>query len=136
MRRGPHDTRPRKIADWRFSLYGVKDAVGPEYFDGFDESEAAMKAEPFSGVAMPLNVEAITAYPVEAGKWGIELLAQIIREAGAITLDEAILGAVPFAENIDWIVELCRPDRGQESRLQELSDQPLAGLGDAGLFGV
>jgi hypothetical protein len=49
---------------------------------------------------MPLNVEAITTYPVEAGKWGVELLAQIIREAGAIALDEAILGAVALSDKI------------------------------------
>jgi hypothetical protein len=48
-------------------------------------------------------------------------LAEVFREAGAIALYEAIFGGVPFAEDIDWIVELRRPDRGQESRLQESS---------------
>jgi hypothetical protein len=33
-------------------LHGVEDTVGPERFDRFDEIEAAMEAEPFSGVAM------------------------------------------------------------------------------------
>jgi hypothetical protein len=36
-------------------LHGVEDTVGSERFDRHDESEAAMEAEPFSGVAMPLD---------------------------------------------------------------------------------
>ena len=91
-------------------LHGVEDTVGSERFDRFDESEAAMEAEPFSGVAMPLDVEAVGADPVEASEGRVELLAEIFREAGAVALDEAILGAMPFAEDIDGIVELRRPD--------------------------
>ena len=91
-------------------LHGVEDTVGSERFDRFDEIEAAMEAEPFSGVAMPLDVEAVGADPVEASEGRVELLAEIFREAGAVALDEAILGAVPFAEDIDGIVELRRPD--------------------------
>ena len=67
-----------------------------------------METEPFSGVAMPLDVEAVAAYPVEAGEGCIELFAEVIREAGAIALDKSIFGAVPFAEDIDGIVELRR----------------------------
>lgn len=57
-----------------------------------------MQTEPFSGVAMPLEVEAIAADPVEAGAGGVELFAEILWEAGAVALNEAILGAMPFAE--------------------------------------
>src|ERR1700729_371893 len=91
-------------------LHGVEDTVGSERFDRFDEIEAAMEAEPLSGVAMPLDVEAVGADPVEASEGRVELLAEIFREAGAVALDEAILGAMPFAEDIDGIVELRRPD--------------------------
>src|ERR1700677_4756034 len=91
-------------------LHGVEDTVGSERFDRIDEIEAAMEAEPFSGVAMPLDVEAVGADPVEASEGRVELLAEIFREAGAVALDEAILGAMPFAEDIDGIVELRRPD--------------------------
>ena len=73
-----------------------------------------MEAEPFSGVTMPLDVEAITADPVEAGERGVELFAEIFREAGAVALNEAIFGAVPLPPDIDGIVELRRPDGGQE----------------------
>ena len=52
-----------------------------------------MQTEPFSGVAMPLDVEAIPADPVEASERGIELFAEIFREARAIALDKAIVGA-------------------------------------------
>src|ERR1700677_873101 len=45
-------------------LHGVEDTVGSERFDRIDEIEAAMEAEPFSGVAMPLDVEAVGADPV------------------------------------------------------------------------
>jgi len=75
-------------------LHGVQDTVGSERFDCLDESEAAMEAEPFSGVAMPLNVEAVGADPVEASEGRVELLAEIFREAGAVALDKAILGAL------------------------------------------
>jgi hypothetical protein len=40
-----------------------------------------MKAEPFSGVTVPLDVEAIVADPVEAGERGVELFVEILREA-------------------------------------------------------
>ena len=71
-----------------------------------------MQAEPFSGVAVPLEVKAIAADPVEAGEGRVKLFAEILREAGAVALNEAILGAVPLAEDIDGIVELRRPDGG------------------------
>src|SRR5450432_1710781 len=94
-----------------------------------------MKAVPFSGVAMPLDVESVAADPVEARERGIELLAEIFLEAGAVALDKAILGAMPFADDIDGIVELRRVDPRQEPRLQELADQPFARRCDAGLLG-
>jgi hypothetical protein len=86
-----------------------------------------MEAEPFSGVTVPLDVEAIAADPVEAGERGVELFAGILREPGAVALNEAIFGAVPLSQDIDGIVELRRPDCGKESRLQEVFDQLLAG---------
>src|SRR6185437_7472506 len=49
--------------------------------DRFGESEAAIQAEPFSGVAVPLETEAVAADPVEASEGGVELLAEIFREA-------------------------------------------------------
>src|SRR6267154_1295584 len=82
-----------------------------------------MQAEPFSGVAMPLEVEAVAADPVETGEGRVKLFAEILRETGAVALNEAILGAVPLAEDIDGIVELRRPDGGQEAGLQEVVDE-------------
>ena len=55
-----------------------------------------MQAEPFSGVAMPLEVETVAADPVETGEGRVELFAEILREAGAVALNEAIPGAVPL----------------------------------------
>src|SRR5665213_2325337 len=86
-----------------------------------------MEAEPFSGVTVPLDVEAIAADPVEAGERGVELFAEILREAGAVALNEAIFCAVPLSLDVDGIVELRRPDDGQETGLQEVIDQLLAG---------
>lgn len=76
---------------------------------------------------MPLEVEAIAADPVEAGEGRIKLFAEILGEAGAVALNEAILGAMPLAEYVDGIVELRWPDGGQEAGLQEVVDQVLAG---------
>jgi hypothetical protein len=42
---------------------------------------------------------------------------------------------VPFAENVDGIVELRRLDRRQEARFEEVVDQVLAGGGDARFLG-
>jgi hypothetical protein len=56
-----------------------------------------MQTEPFSGLAVPLEVEAIAAGPVEAGEGRVKLFAGILREAGAVALNEAIFGAVPLA---------------------------------------
>ena len=81
-----------------------------------------MQAEPFPGVAVPLDVEAIGTDPVEAGERGVELFAEILREAGAVALNQAIFGAVPLSQDIDWVVELCRSDSGQETGLQEAVD--------------
>lgn len=41
------------------------------------EGEAAMQAKPFSGVTVPLDVEAVAADPVEAGEGGAEPFAEI-----------------------------------------------------------
>lgn len=88
--------------------------------------KAAMQAEPFSGVPMPVEIKPIAADRVEA-EGRITLFAAIVWEAGAVGLNEAILGAMPFADDIDGIVELRPPDGGQEARLQEVVDQVLAG---------
>ena len=74
-----------------------------------------MQAEPFSGVTVPLDVEAVAADPIEAGEGGVELFAEIFLEAGAVALNEAVLGAVPLSQDIDGIVELRRSDGGQEA---------------------
>ena len=76
-----------------------------------------MEAEPFSGVTVPLDVEAIVADPIEASERGIELLAEILWKARAVALNEAIFGAVPLAQDIDWVIELGPPDRRQEAGL-------------------
>ena len=86
-----------------------------------------MQAEPLSGVTVPLDVEAIATDPVEAGERGVELFAGILREAGTVALNEAIFGAVPLSQDIERVVELCRPDSRQEAGLQEAVDQLLAG---------
>ncbi len=68
-------------------------------------------------MTVPLGVEAVAADPVEAGEGGVELFAEILREAGAIALNKAIFGAVPLSQDIDWVIELRRPDGGQEAGL-------------------
>lgn len=86
-----------------------------------------MQAEPFSGVTVPLDVEAVAADPVETGEGGVELLAEVLWEAGAVALNEAVFGAVPLSQDIDGVIELRGPDGGEETGLQEVIDQLLAG---------
>ncbi len=100
----------------------MQDSVGPESFDGLVEGQAAIEAEPLARVAMPLNVEAVGADPIEASERRIELFAGIVREAGSIALYEAIFGAMPFAENVDGIVELGRLDRRYASGMRPGAD--------------
>jgi len=86
-----------------------------------------MPAEPLSSVPVPLDIEAIAADPVEASEGGVKLFAEILREAGAVALNEAVFGAVPLSQDIDGVVELRRSDSGQEAGLQKVVDQLLAG---------
>src|SRR6266581_546599 len=58
-----------------------------------------MQAEPFSGMAVPLEVEAVAADPVEAGEGGIELFAEILRESGAVALNGAGGGFIAQQRN-------------------------------------
>ena len=59
---------------------------------------------------MPLDIEAVAAYPVEASERSVEFFGQGLPLIGSIALDEPIAVSVPFAEDIDGIVELRRPD--------------------------
>ena len=42
----------------------MEDSVGLERFDSLDEGQAAMKTEPFPGVAMSLDIEAVADDPI------------------------------------------------------------------------
>ncbi|WP_181419002.1 hypothetical protein [Rhodopseudomonas faecalis] len=84
---------------------------------------------------MPLQIEAIRADPVQAREWRVKFFTQGFGLAGSIALDEPITASMPFADDIDRVVERGGADCWQESRLQHLVDEPLAGDGDGGLFG-
>ena len=72
-----------------------------------------MEAEPFAGMPMPLKVEAPGADPVQTREWRIKLLAEVLGKAGPIALNEAIACSVPFAADVNRVVELGRPDDRQ-----------------------
>lgn len=63
---------------------------------------------------------------VEASEGGIEFLAGIVGETGAVALDETVLVAAPFAGNGDGIVELGRADLGEDAGDQHLGDEAFA----------
>jgi hypothetical protein len=69
-----------------------------------------MEAEPSSRVSMPLDIEAVAAYPVEASERSVEFFGQGLWLIGSIALDEPIAVSMPFAEDIDRIVELSGAD--------------------------
>ena len=81
-------------------------------------------------MALPLDVEAVRIHPVQASERAVELLIQIFRVARMIALNEAIADPVPFAVNINGVVERGRTDDRQKSRLQTFIDEPLTGVGD------
>ncbi len=105
----------------------MEQSVGLEHVNCSEEGKTAVQAEPFSRVAVPLDMEAVATDPVEAGEGSVELFTEIFGVTGAVALDEAVLGTVPLSEDIDRIVELRRSDGRQEARLQEVVDQALAG---------
>src|SRR5882724_4474671 len=84
---------------------------------------------------MPLDIEAVAAYPVQASEWSVELFAKGLRLTGSIALDEPIAVSLPFAEDIDWVIELSGVDYRQESWLQHVVDKSLTCDRDGGLFG-
>ena len=59
----------------------MEDAVSLDQLQGLGERLAAMQAVPGSGVAMPLDVEAVRGEPVQADEGRIELFPAIVREA-------------------------------------------------------
>ncbi len=91
-------------------------SVGLDGLEGLDEGLAAVEAIPSSVMSMPLNIEAVLAYPVQAGERRIEFFTQAVWLTGSIALDEPIAISMPFAEDIDWVVELSGKDGRQESR--------------------
>jgi hypothetical protein len=80
--------------------------------------EAAIEAEPSSRVPMPLDIEAVVAHPIPASERAVEFFIQSFGLTGSISLAEPIVVPMPFAEDIDWVVELSGTDCRQESRLQ------------------
>ncbi len=115
-------------------LVRVQELVSGDGFDRSRQVESAVQAEPFACVTMPVDIEAIAGDPVQACEGSVELFASVLWEAGTVALNKAIPGAMPFAENVDGIVELRGSDAGQVTRLEDLVDQPLASDRDSALL--
>ena len=109
-------------------------SVGLDGLQCLNERLTTVEAIPSAGMPMPLNVEAIRADPIQADEGSVEFFAEVFAESGSIALDEAITGTLPSAPDIDAVVERGGVDGGQELRLQDLVDEPLAGGGDARLL--
>ena len=101
---------------------------------GSFEGEILIDAKPGACVAMPLDIKAVFAFPIEAGEWRVEFSAEVFGEAGSVSLNEAIIIAEPFSADVDGVVELCLADFRQESWLERAGDEYLTSLGDGGLF--
>ena len=114
----------------------MKKPVGLDDLEGLGEGLVAVEAKLGPGMSMPLDIEAVAAYPVQASERGVEFFAQSVWLTGSIALDEPIAVSMPFAEDIDWVIELSGADCRQESRLQHLVDKPLTCGRDGGLFRI
>ena len=106
-------------------------SVDLDGLQGLDEGLATVEAIPSAIMSMPLNVEAIGAGPIDADEGSVKLLTEVFRESGSVALDKAIARTLPFALDIDAVVERGGGDGRQEPWLQDLVDEPLAGGGDA-----
>ncbi len=81
-----------------FRLCGMQTSFGAEHCECLGESWAMMAAKPISGVATPLDVEAVGVDPVQTGEGRVKLLAGIFREAGAVTPPCARESSPPFGQ--------------------------------------
>src|SRR5579859_2550216 len=112
----------------------MKVAVGLDDLEGFDERLAAVETEPGAGMPMPLDVKAVVADPIQAREGVVEFLAEVLREAGQVALNEAVGTAAPLAADVDDIVGRGGVDGREESRLQHVIDEPLTGGRDPGFL--
>ncbi len=126
--RSLRDTSAHDHAD-----YGVQS--GPSRPPDISASTASARVRPRCRQNHPpawrrhSGLEAVAADPVETSEGGVELFAEILREAGALALNEAILGAVQLPHEVDGRVEPRKSNGGQEAGLQEIIDQVLAAAG-------
>jgi hypothetical protein len=114
----------------------MQKSVGLDGLQGLDKGLTTVEPVPSAGMSMPLNVEAIIAGPIEANERCVELFAEVFRESRSVALDKAIARTVPFAVDIDAIVEFCWGDGQQEPRLQDPVDELLAGRSNATLLSL
>jgi len=112
----------------------MQEFVGFDGFEGGFERQALVDAEPLAGMAMPLDIERVTADPVDANEGCIELLTEVLRKARAVALQEAIFVAVPFSLDVDGIIERGLHDDREEARFQDGVDKGLACRGNSSLF--
>lgn len=84
-----------------------------------------MDEEPLACMPVPLDIEPVWSDPVDACEGGIELFTEVFGEAGSIALKEPVFLTVPFALNVDRVVELAWGDDGQEPGFQNGVDESL-----------
>lgn len=58
----------------------MEEFVGLDSVEGGFERQALMDAKPLPDMAMPLDVESVTADPVGAGEGGVEFFAEVVGE--------------------------------------------------------
>ena len=108
----------------------MKDAFRFEERQCLGECNAAIDGPPSPGMAKVGKIEPVAAHIFEAGEGTVELGLQRILTIATEALNKTIFPAMPFAKDIDRIVEAGRADLGQESRLQYLLDESLTGFAD------
>ena len=114
----------------------MKEFAGFDGVKGGFERQALMDAEPLAGMAMPLDIEPAAADPVDAGEGSVEFFTEVFGEARSVTLQEAVFASVPFALNIDRVIELGWGNDRQKPRFQDGVDERQACGRDGGLFGA
>ena len=113
----------------------MKDTVVDDGIESGLERQVLIDAVPLTCKSMPLDVKAVGPDPIEPDERRIEFLASIVVEARAVALEEPIFAPVPFALNVDRVVERRRRHGRQEARLQNGIYELLARTCDGGFFG-
>src|SRR5688572_11927673 len=108
----------------------MQDTFGLEDAKRLGKRHAGVEPPPGPRVPHPVDIESVRPHANDPCKRRVELFAEIFCHARPVALEEPISSCRPGTANVDQVVPLGRPDLRQEARLQDVTDEGLAGRND------